>query len=124
MKAILIDAGAQEVREIEIQPDENGCTLSAIYAAIGCELIDVVRITRTDAIFVDDVGLLRAENEFMPFFLWDGYPNPLAGNGLILGSDENGNSAEPTVTHEWVRKRVEFLDYDDVVCPYHKRDCA
>jgi hypothetical protein len=42
-----------------------------------------------EAIFVDDNGLL---NNPVRFFKYAGYEQPLAGKGLILGSDAEGDT--------------------------------
>lgn len=116
MKAILIDPYSafenigdgllqitphRAVREIEI---ESG--IDAIYEALSTEqnpvtCFDVCRIADGDGIFVDDEGLLKPCDHF---FIWKDYPQPLAGRGLILGCDEEGNSVAPRVTLEEARK--------------------
>lgn len=117
MKAILIDPYAiavwpfglsvkvpELVREIEI---DKG--IEAIYAALThpeheVTCFDVVRINNeNDGIFVDDDGLYKHNDRF---FLWKGYPQPLAGRGLILGCDEEGESIAPSVSLEAVRRSV------------------
>lgn len=104
MKAIHIDPTTKTVREIEIPDPATGEHLSAIYAVLGCRAFDLVRLEGGDAVFVDDEGLLKDDPG--PFFgLW-GYPNPLAGHGLVLGADDDGNSCAPTVTvaeiEDWI----------------------
>lgn len=86
MKAILIDAARQEVREIEISDWRD------ITKAIGwdCRLFTVAtELENGDSLFVDDEGLINGTEHF---FITEYYPHPLAGNGVILGCNEDGES--------------------------------
>ena len=56
-----------------------------------------MRIDDSETLYVDDEGLY-AENQ--RFFTWDGYPKPLAGRGLILGTDEEGESIDTDMEPE------------------------
>lgn len=57
-----------------------------------------------DTIYVDDDGLL---NHAHGWFVLRGYPQPLAGKGLVLGTTRSGNSCSPRkATLEWLRKNV------------------
>jgi len=103
MKAYLIDPFKSEVTEVEY--DGN---YESIYAHIHCETFDVVRIGEGDVIYIDDEGLLKAENPLngQRWFAFNGYP--LAGYGLVLGTDENGESIAPVSPFEWVKSMVTF----------------
>lgn len=103
IKVIKVNATAHTVTEVEIED-----TLEAYYREIGCELITAAypkSLTRGDCIFVDDEGLLH---EPKPFFMYTGYPQPLAGNGLIVGVDEDGNTVSPKITLPQARARIWF----------------
>ena len=107
MKAILIDPENHTVTEVEY----NG-NYKHIYELIGCETFTVVDIGRdnnglTHSIFVDDEGLL---NNPRYFFIWNGYQQPLAGKGLILGCDEEGETVAATLDLEAVRLNVSFTE--------------
>lgn len=113
MKAILIDVVNKEVREVEVV-NNDGSNLDSIYGHIGCELIDVVGIDQKNDVYVDDEGLLNLTPNSM-FFELKGFPNPLAGNGLVMGIDrETGESVDTTLTVDDVKKRIRFLSYYDV----------
>jgi hypothetical protein len=62
-----------------------------------------------DCVFVDDNGLLKPCDRF---FTIEGYLQPLAGKGLILGADEEGDTVSPATPIETIRKRVAFLAID------------
>ena len=104
MKAYLIDPTAQTVDEVEY--DGN---YKSIYRFIDCGTFDCARFNEHgDGVFIDDEGLINGEQQ--QFFMIKGYPQPLAGKGLVLGCDMNtGESADPHVTLEWLRENVVFV---------------
>lgn len=102
MKAYLIDPQAKTVTEVYY----NG-NYQHIYQLIEVELFTVVNIDDNgNTVFIDDEGLLNSPRYF---FKLAGYPQPLAGKGLVLGTDDDGESVEPTITLEDVRGMVSFL---------------
>ena len=114
MKAFLIDPQAQTITEVEYSGD-----YTEIYKHIGADMFDVVRINRNgDCIFVDDEGLLKEPEHF---FAHTNYPNPLAGRGLVLGTDDEGDSAPPKVTLEKLREDVVFVDRAMIAMAYRIR---
>jgi hypothetical protein len=108
IKCIRIDVTNEVVHEVEINDN-----IQDIYKQLGCDLFEVVRIDETNDIYVDEEGLLKLTDE-SKFFEYDGYPQPLSGNGLIFGHDENGNSISTTLTIEEVREKVKFLTLEQV----------
>lgn len=104
-KAILIDAVNQTIEETTID------TWQDIAPAIGCEWFTIVHVDVKNDLYVDDEGLLHNPQNFI---LLDGYPQPLAGSGLILGSTPDGNSCDTSLTVEQVQAKVKFLDLDQV----------
>ncbi|THK36485.1 DUF3846 domain-containing protein [Ensifer sp. MPMI2T] len=87
-KAYLVEPLNGTIRVVSI-PEEN--RLAIIRSLIGCDLIDIVRMDDRLAVVVDDNGL----NETLPCLTrFDGYPSPLAGNLLIIGTDENGDTID------------------------------
>tara|TARA_R110002012_G_scaffold306769_1_gene511706 strand:+ start:557 stop:895 length:339 start_codon:yes stop_codon:yes gene_type:complete len=103
MKAILINVKDQSITEVE-----HNDTLDNIYDLLNCRTFDVVRIDETDGIYVDDEGLFVDDQLFFEYG-GDAQAVRLAGNGLILGVDDEGNSTSPNVTLEEVQGRVGFL---------------
>ena len=57
--------------------------------------------------YVNEEGLLDHPQHF--FFFKDGH-QPLAGNGVILSSTEDGDEAPCTLLLDWVKERVTFMD--------------
>lgn len=109
MKAILVDPFARTITEVEYTGDYTN-----IYEHIQAQAFDVVRINRKgDAIFVDDEGLING-NENQQFFGWIGYVNPIAGRGLILGTDDEGESISPSIDIETAKQHVIWLEPHEV----------
>lgn len=104
MKAYLIDPFARSVTETEYNGDYQ-----TIAPAIGARLFTVAEFNDAgDAVFVDDEGLLAGPTAF---FLIDGYPEPLAGKGLVLGLDaDTGDSTAPSESLEQLTARVKWVD--------------
>lgn len=101
MKAYLINPETQSISTVNYSGDFN-----EIYTHINAGCFDVARINdKGDGIFVDDEGLLKPQKYF---FKHSGYANWLAGRGLVLGCDENGDSCEPSVSIEELRQCISF----------------
>lgn len=105
MRAILIDSAAREVREVEYSGNWRD-----IAPMIGAEsgLFAVTPIREGEDLYVDDEGLLTSPNPH-GYFLYQGVGQELfAGNGLVLGVDENGETRSTALTVGEVRERVGF----------------
>jgi len=93
VRAILIDAFKQEVREVQ----HNANDYTDIYRLLSHPTMPVDCVTcithellpKREAIFVDDSGLLKPCHAF---FRLPGYTQFIAGNGLILGMDRDGET--------------------------------
>lgn len=108
MKAILINAKNQTVSTVTL-PDDDCARADAIRAHLGCLMFDIVRLaTGNDAVLVDDEGLL-GDLHAQSFFILKGYPSPLAGNGLVMGADDEGESCDPVISESAVRDMVRFI---------------
>lgn len=85
IRAIRIDPYARTVTEVLISG--NG---DSFRHEIGCHCFTLASIFENeDSLFVDDEGLFKSPDAF---FLIKEYPAPLAGIGLLVGSDSEGNS--------------------------------
>lgn len=98
----LIDPEQCTITKIEIRPK----VLDDYYSALQCDLFDVVGFNDVgDVIYVDDEGLLKGPTSY---FLIEGCRTPLAGRGLVLGTDPEGETISPSVTLEWLNENVDF----------------
>lgn len=101
MRAIKIDPFARTVEEIETVGDL--ASMKDVLQDGPC----LVRISRQDILWVGDNGMLTAG---IPVFRWKAYDGPLAGMGLILGIDEEGDNVDATVTLEKAKEQVVWTD--------------
>ena len=107
MKAYLIDPFARAITEVEYNGDYN-----EIYDLIDCDVFACVDIDcKGNTVFIDDEGLITGkEQEFFNITHDEqGASQPLAGKGLVLGTDKEGESVAPSLTIEELRKRVKFI---------------
>lgn len=103
MKAILINAKTKEVKEIEMGKDYK-----EIYTQLECELFTAgAYLDKEDVIYVDDEGLINGTDVF---FTFEGAHQPFAGNGLIMGTDDEGESTDCKINLTEVTKRVKFYN--------------
>ena len=108
MRAILIDPFTRTITDVEYSGDYKD-----IYKLIDCDTFTVATINnRDDGIFVDDEGLFKPGQAF---FWHDGYPQPLAGRGLVLGCNEEGESVEPSVSMADVVNHTRFMTIDEIM---------
>lgn len=103
MLALLIDPFTRTITEVEYSGNYQ-----QIYDLIDCQTYDCARINKHgDAIFVDDEGLISEKPQ--AFFLHKDYPQPLAGKGLVLGCDDEGESVAPHTTLDEVTAAVQWV---------------
>lgn len=106
-KAILIDSANRTVREVTVAglKDMQRCVGGYIQIAHEWE--------SGDALYVDEEGLLKAQEHW---FRISGQhsDHPMAGNGLIVGSDDEGENADVVLTVADVVPLVTFYDRTQV----------
>ena len=108
MKAILIDPLDQSVSEVDYNGDYK-----ALYNLLNCRTFDCVRIDDTNDMYVDDEGLLKNPNRYFKYG-----QQTLAGMGLILAHNDEGESVGTTLSSAEVFEKVEFLPEGHVEEPY------
>ena len=104
MKAYQINAETRTITEVTLGKDYK-----EIYPllGVGVDMFQCVDINeKGDTIYVDEEGLLKPQENF---FVYKGYNQPLAGNGVVLGTNAVGESTNPKVKIEEVIKNVTFL---------------
>lgn len=102
MKAYLIDPNNLSITEV----DYDG-SLEQIYKLCDYSCFTVATFNDMgDGVYVDDEGLLKPTSGF---FMIDGYNQPLAGKGLVLGVDDQGESIPPSVTLDWLKEHTTFF---------------
>jgi hypothetical protein len=103
MRAILIDPFEMKITEVDYSGD-----FEDIYKLIQCGTFDCARIDdHGGTIYIDDEGLINDKPQ--AFFAHDAYPQPLAGYGLVLGTDDEGDTVAVTYTLDEVKAAVLFV---------------
>ena len=105
MRAIVINAQDRTITETEIDG-----SLESLQEIVG-GLIEPVDLDGKHHCYVNEEGLLDQPQHF--FMFRDGY-QPLAGNGVILALDDDGNETPCTLPLDWVKERVTFIDLNAV----------
>lgn len=104
MQALLVDPAERTVTPVPLK--DGGDNLDEIYRLLGCTNISAAHLNdQGDVVYVDGEGLEKGPTSF---FLLDPYPQPLAGKGLIVGTDTEGTDITPTVDREWVVENIDF----------------
>lgn len=109
MRAIKIDCIKKEVYEVDIPGDNE--SMNKELDSYG---IDMVRLSRTDALWVDGNGLHRKPP--LGAFMIDGYPQALPGHGLILGLRGVDNVSTKLYLDE-VKTAIRFVDVSELPLP-------
>jgi len=113
-KGILIDVKNETVTEVVVTKTETGSQLKSIYEHVGCNLVEIVGFDEKNDVYVDEEGLLTMDNN-SKFFQMEGYPQPICGNGLIMGfDDETGESIDTTLSIDEVKEKVKFMTLSEV----------
>ncbi len=111
MRAILIDPFACEVKEI----DFDGSNIQNFYTVLSHEIhpVDCFEIApnevldkTNDSLYVDEEGLLHNPKRG---FILSPFPQVLAGKGVIVGTDEDGEATDAKVDLETVSSRTRFI---------------
>ena len=104
-KGYLIDPYKAEVHPIEVPIDD----CKEIQRQLGCDTITAGGyLENGDVVFVDDEGLLKAPTHFFRIKGING-DKPLAGRGVVLGSDGEGGSADTKTSSEDMLSRVRWV---------------
>jgi len=108
MKGILITPDEATIENID-GPFED---FHEIQKAIDCDCFTIAGYFEGHAVFVDDEGLFK-ENKM--FTLMDHYPQPLAGKILILGTTDDGDCKDVSLTVQKVSDSLQFLTIQQVM---------
>lgn len=104
MKAILINPKEETISVVE---HKGG--IDSIYKLVGCRTFEAVYpFQNNDIIYVDEEGLLKDSNYSFNIKCSEGISYPLMGNGLIVGSTEDGEDADCSSTVEELKNIITF----------------
>lgn len=117
IKAILIDTLNKEVKEVTYTHSEES-SLKEVYKLLRCNCITLAESYVFDpighALFVDDEGLLLDE-PFGAFQIANG--QVLSGNGLLVSTDDEGETQSHYLNVEVLKSIVKFRDVADLPEP-------
>ena len=98
-KAYLINSEARRIDEVEVGDYKD------IQNKIGCRIFTVAAyLNDNDALYVDDEGYLNSDVKKGFFYCQQFF----AGNGLLVGADEEGESADVKVSDLLVAQSINF----------------
>ena len=110
MRAYLIDTPNKQIVEVDYNGDYR-----TIKEHIRADLFTTVMLGSGDCLFVDDEGLINDNPH--GWIKLEGYAQPLRGYGLVLGTDEEGESIEPSATLEELRGMISFPSDEELNHP-------
>ena len=103
MRAIIINAEHRTITETDIDG-----SLKSLQQIVGGLIEPVYQgLDDNHHCYVNEEGLLNDPQHF--FMFRDGH-QPLAGNGLILSSTDDGGEAPCSLPLDWVKENVTFMD--------------
>ncbi len=103
-KAIKIDVDNQTISQVEI----NG--LEDLQKIVEGRIEAVQYLENGDVCFWNEEGLFCFGDQPKGWFHIQGAYQPTKGNGVIVGTTEEGESVEPKITVEEVKSITEFKD--------------
>ena len=116
IKGIFIDTKNKLIKEVEIEKENF---LEDCYKLIGCRMVECVGGIPNEQhdLWVDEEGWFNEDNDF---FTIEGYPQPIRGNGIILGIDRDSfESSSSKVSVYDIVERVLFCNKESVLHHFH-----
>ena len=107
MRGILINPFDETIKEVKISGN-----IEDIYLLTECRTFDIVALSDKDDLYVDDEGLLY-DNRYFTI-----YGKAIAGRGLIMAHDDEGNSISTTLSLQEIEDVVEWLPEGHRETPY------
>jgi len=111
INAIEVNPVTKTAKPIKIALPDKGNVLEPFYKIIDCRLCEIVTLDSTLRVVIDEEGLLK-HNHHYAFPGWG--KSPLAGIGIIVGEDTNGDfvSVPDNLSSERVERYIDFLGDD------------
>jgi hypothetical protein len=103
-RAYHINAEEQTITEIMI-PDKG--SLEALQKCVGGYIEPAVRFENEDILYVNEEGLFCSPQFF---FIVKGAHQPFAGNGVMIGTDDEGDNQDVQTSLDDIKKQVRFAD--------------
>lgn len=101
MLALLIDPELKIIQPVEVGNRHD------IYAVLRCATVQLVMLSETEGLYVDEDGLLVDDPG--PFFdIRGNQNNPFAGRGLVIGLDSHGRDVDTKIKADDLIRRITF----------------
>lgn len=118
IKAIIIDPWARTIEPGEVEPGDDGAykgLVAAVFEGRPAKgYLEHVAVDDDNGVYVDEEGLLKDWGT-MAFFRWG--PQQLAGRGVVVGTNDEGDTVDASIDIERVRADVQFVDAHNIVIP-------
>jgi hypothetical protein len=135
MRVIVIDPFKKEIRYDVVRNPKINEDYSEyneeIYALLsgGPTPVDVMEVAylqtedakNRDSITVDENGLFIVPEVQKFFIVENAYPQPLAGIGVVTGSDNQGGTIETCLSLDWFKTRVKFYSSEEIKNTYGEK---
>ena len=109
IKAVFINTDEAKISHVDIPVDAKYHEYwQAIYKLCGWDIGTMVQIRRGNMIIVDDEGLLKDPKR--GFQVTD-YPDPLAGNAVIVGPEKNELVTDCNLTNEEIKAIIKIVEF-------------
>jgi hypothetical protein len=107
VRGILINPFAETITEVQHDVSDY----RNIYAALSVpehevDTFTALEVSPRDTLWLDDNGLLKGDTKFWQL---EGFAQPLAGCGIILGHDGEGETVGTAIPLEAVKAKVTFV---------------
>ena len=101
----LVDVKSKLISLVKVTDFED------ILKHLACDIFTIAYTDRDtgDALYVDDIGRLKRKAS-TDFFIFSDYPEPLAGNGLLLGTSPSGESKDCEIDLLDFAAKISFLE--------------
>jgi hypothetical protein len=110
MRAIQIDVARRQLVEIEIPDTGDAAQLTALQQAVGGYIELAVSFPNGDVLLVDEEGQLAHKQPAPGWFAVKGARRgPFAGNAIVTGSDDEGNTVAAKITLADLSSLIVFL---------------
>jgi hypothetical protein len=111
MRAILIDPTIEGGLVTEGDFDIDRSDVRSLYKILGVDNIERAGpLLNGDMVYVDGNGLIKADPG--PFFVIEGWDDPLAGRGLLLHDTRAGYMTSPRTSLRKAKAMVTFPDIE------------
>jgi hypothetical protein len=115
VRAVLIDPFECAVTEVTIDGDDY-TTIAPLLSHPTIRVdyfqkVSSLNLAGRDSLYVDEEGMLKAPQRF---FIIMGFPQPIAGKGLVTGCDEDGRAIAATSDTALISGAVYFVEMTEI----------